>query len=40
MIKKNSAAEAKKVLDMKKKIEASKAKKDEYSIHDGIKDAI
>ena len=40
VIKKNNAAETKKALDLKKKIEAAKEKRDEHSIHDGIKDVI
>ena len=39
-IKKNNAAEQKKALDLKKKIEAAKDKVNEQSIHDKIKEVI
>ena len=39
-IKKNNAAEQKKALDLKKRIEAAKDKVNEHSIHDKIKEVI
>ena len=40
IIKKNNAAEAKKALDFKRKVEAANAKKDEHSIADHIKEVV